>query len=164
MRVSLSGHFVFKLDAGGARMPDDWLKSRFEQYSRKKADDEYAHRAALDSYDSFFDRAMARVEQDIGRFNATYGANGFEQLSFFRVSDGFTIKQGANLRVYVKRTYTGIMSINTEAGGMPMKCTALTIAYNAVTKHVQYKDREAWLEDESDASAIILGPFCPTAP
>jgi hypothetical protein len=65
MRVSLSGHFVFKLDAGGARMSDDWLARRFAQFSSKKEEEQFAHRAALDSYDALFDVLMNRVAVDI---------------------------------------------------------------------------------------------------
>jgi hypothetical protein len=85
MRVSLSGHFVFKLDAGGARMSDDWLARRFAQFSSKKEEEQFAHRAALDSYDALFDVLMNRVAVDIEKFNASYGANGFERLSVHRI-------------------------------------------------------------------------------
>jgi len=159
----MSGHFVFKLDAGGAGMPDDWLKSRFEQYTRKQQEDEYARRAALDSYDAYFDRLMKQVHLDVDKFNATYGKVGFEKLAFNSGAMGFTIHRGAGLVVSVKRTLSAIINVDTAADKVATS-TSLVVAYNAPAKRVQYRDRDTWLEDETDASAIILGPLCPVIP
>ena len=153
MRVSMSGHFVFKLDAGGAGMPDDWLKSRFEQYTRKQQEDEYARRAALDSYDAYFDRLMKQVHLDVDKFNAAFNSGAM----------GFTIHRGAGLVVSVKRTLSAIINVDTAADKVATS-TSLVVAYNAPAKRVQYRDRDTWLEDEPDASAIILGPLCPVIP
>jgi hypothetical protein len=144
-------------------MPDDWLSRRFDQYRRKQQEDEYAHRAALDSYDSYFDRLMQQMALDVGKFNAAYGSIGFERLAFNPGATGCMIHRGAKLVVTVKRTLSGIINVDTVSDIGPIS-TNLVVAYNAAAKRVQYKDRDTWLEDESDASAIILGGLCPTAP
>lgn len=46
-------------------MSDDWLARRFAQFSSKKEEEQFAHRAALDSYDALFDVLMNRVAVDI---------------------------------------------------------------------------------------------------
>jgi hypothetical protein len=45
-----------------------------------------------------------------------------------------------------------------------MSYKTLAVAYNAPAKRVQYKSGEIWLQDETDAPAVILEQFCPTEP
>lgn len=69
-----------------------------------------------------------------------------------------------SVELSIKRTKSGVININAHAGGIPMSYKTLAVAYNAPAKRVQYKSGEIWLQDETDAPAVILEQFCPTEP